>query len=186
MTIFGKLQSRRLKRCCTGQALLLLAFLSWQQLIFAATTIDASTYPRQHESSAGTALVHHPVITGWNDFRRLKGRMPIEIRTASGEEWIGSMMFEVDTEIHFGDRTVSLHNAQTSEWIFERGTPPANISALANAALKSGSDRVSLDYLLRALPADFEIPNAAKSLPQLNHEPPRIIISNQPRRLRSE
>ncbi len=164
--------------------LVLLFLLSGQlQSAPVTTAIDASTYPREFHTAAGTTRVHHPVITEWSDFRRLAGRMPLEIETAAGDIWIGSATFEVDTEIHFEHRTVSLHNAQLVGWSFDRGTPPAEVLALAREALDDGSDKVALDYLLRTLPPDFEIPDAAKISPQLNFTPPRIVISNRPMRL---
>jgi hypothetical protein len=151
--------------------------------LWAAGPIDASTYPREFRNSAGTVKVHHPVISDWRNFKSLLGRVPLEITGAAGDSWIGSLSFEVDTTVHFEDRIVSLHNPRPSRWDFDGGEPPGEIIDLARAAIQSGSDKVALDYLLRALPDDFRIPSAAKAPPQLNSSPPRIVISNRPMRL---
>jgi hypothetical protein len=66
---------------------------------------------------------------------------------------------------------------------FENGPAPDPVSALVREAMNSGLQQVSLDLLLQSLPADFRIPNAAKASPQLNFEPPRIVVSEKPTRL---
>lgn len=148
-----------------------------------AASIDASTYPRAYKGAAGEVKVHHPVISDWKNFKRLSGRMPVEISTSAGDQWIGSLAFEVDTVVHFDERLVSLHDARTLQWTFEGAEPSGEILDLARAALKGGSDKVALDYLLRALPEDFKIPRAARAPAQLNSAPPRIVVSNRPMRL---
>jgi len=153
------------------------------QPALAAAPIDASTYPREFHNASGRVMVHHPVIADWKDFTILSGRMPVEITTTAGDQWIGSLTFDVDTVVHFDDRLVSLRNASASRWIFDGEEPPREALELANAAVQGGSDKVALDYLLRALPDDFKIPGAAKVPPQLNSAPPRIVVSNRPMRL---
>jgi len=161
----------------------LLILLILFSLALAAAPTDASTYPREFHGAAGKVLVHHPVITDWKDFKSLQGRMPLEITTIQGDNWVGSLTFEVDTVVHFDERLVSLHNPRSSAVKFGQGEPPAEITELARAAVQGGSDKVALDYLLRALPEDFRIPSAAKAPPQLNFAPPRIVVSNRPMRL---
>jgi hypothetical protein len=167
-------------------ALLCLFFLVLPCQLWSASSaapIDASTYPREFRNAAGRVLVHHPVITDWNGFRRLSGRMPLEVTTAGGESWIGSLAFEADTVVHFDGRLVSLLDPRWSGGTFERGTPPPEVLGLAREAVQSGPDKMALDYLLRALPEDFVIPRGAKVPAQLNFAPPRIVVSNRPMRL---
>ncbi|MEE8340362.1 MAG: hypothetical protein V3R56_09475 [Xanthomonadales bacterium] len=142
--------------------------------------LDASSYPREFNNTAGKVLVHHPVIRNWRDFKILSGRVPLEVTLSGGGAWIGSLSFEVATAIHFDDRLVSLHNPRISDVKGDNGPPPAEVLDLVRKAMKSGAENVSLDYLLRVLPDDFQIPGAAKALPRLNFSPPRIVVSNSP------
>ncbi len=142
--------------------------------------LDASSYPRKFNSASGKVLVHHPVIRSWKDFKVLSGRTALEVTPAGSPAWIGSFSFEVDTAIHFDGRLVSLHNPRISDVKGDSGPPPARVLDLIHKAMKSGAENVSLDYLLRALPDDFQIPGAAKAPPRLNFSPPRIVISHHP------
>jgi len=166
---------------------------SWIALIFilagAAQTaragvIDATTYPRTISSTGGKVLIHHPVIESWEGFRTLAGKMPVEATLAgSTKSSVGSVSFEVDTVIHFGDRLVSLRDPRISGMSFEGGAPQGGVEKLVREAADSGAQNVALDFLLRSLPRDFQIPGAAKAGPQLNFKPPRIVISYRPTRL---
>lgn len=174
----------RLKTPCRRVPALLIPFiLLLTGPLQAAAPIDALTYPRIHRNPAGEVRVHHPDIVDWKDFQRLSGRMPVEITSAAGEQWMGSLYFEVDTVVHFDQRVVSLHDAKSLRWVFDGAEPPADMLELARAAMQGGSDKVALDYLLRALPEDFTIPGAARAPAQLNSDPPRIVVSNSPMRL---
>jgi hypothetical protein len=168
---------RRIPKLCG------LFLLVWISHVQAAGPIDASTYPRIYNGADGEVKVHHPVIADWKDFQRLSGRMPVEIGNSAGGRWIGSLSFEVDTVVHFDERVVSLHDAKPLQWTFDGANPPDGMLDLARAAFQGGSDKVALDYLLRALPEDFKIPSAARAPVQLNSAPPRIVVSNSPMRL---
>jgi len=142
--------------------------------------LDASSYPREFNNTAGKVLVHHPLIKGWKDFKVLSGRTPLEVTPAGGSAWIGSLSFEVDTAIHFDGRLVSLHNPRIADVKGDSGPPPAEVLDLVHNAMTSGAENISLDYLLRLLPDDFQIPGASKAPPRLNFSPPRIVVSNSP------
>jgi len=105
------------------------------------------------------------------------------VTPAGRSTWIGSLSFEVDTAIHFDDRLVSLRNPRISDVKGDRGPAPGEVLELVRAAMKSRAENVSLDYLLRVLPDDFQIPGEAKAPPRLNLSPPRIVVSNKPEEL---
>ena len=108
-------------------ALLILFLLVFASHLPAAAPIDASTYPRAFKGAAGEVKVHHPVISDWKNFKRLTGRMPVEISSSGGEQWIGSLFFEVDTVVHFDERLVSLHDVKASQWSFDGAEPSSRI-----------------------------------------------------------
>ena len=143
--------------------------------------IDATTYPRKINNSQGKVLVHHPVIADWRKFKSLSGWSPVEVTLAGSEQlWTGSVSFEVDTVIHRDKRLVALHNGRVLAVKFSGQQPPQAVTDLARNAVKSGAQSVVLDFLIRALPDDFQIPGAAQSPPQLNYSPPRIVVSDHP------
>ncbi len=120
--------------------------------------LEASSFPLEFNSMGGQVLVHHPVISNWKDFEVLSGRMPLEVTPAGSSAWFGSLSFEVDTVIHFSDRLVSLHHPQISDLKGDGGPPSDEVLRLVREAMKNGEENISLDYLLRALPDDFQIP----------------------------
>ena len=158
-------------------SLLVIPCRSW------SASLDASSYPREFNYTAGKVLVHHPVIGNWKSFRVLSGRTPLEVTPAGSSAWIGSLSFEVDTAVHFDDRLVSLHNPRIADVKGDSGPPPAEVLELIRKAMKRGAENVSLDYLLRVLPDDFQVPGASKAPHRLNFAPPRIVVSNSPAEL---
>jgi hypothetical protein len=143
--------------------------------------IDATTYPREISDSQGKVLVHHPVIADWRNFELLSGWAPVEVSlVGSKQRWTGSVSFEVHTVIHYDKRLVTLRNGRVLAVKFSGQQPPQAVTDLARNAVNRGAQSVVLDFLIRALPDDFQIPGAAQSPPQLNHSPPRIVVSNHP------
>jgi hypothetical protein len=146
--------------------------------------IDASTYPREVVTAAGTILLHHPVITDWKNFEVLSGYSPLEVRLAGNDKaWLGTAAFEVETVIHYDQRLVSLDNPRTLKIHFPEGAPKQQLMELTRAAQGSGAQSVVLDFLIRALPDDFKIPGQDRSGASLNFDPPRIIVTRRPTRL---
>lgn len=110
--------------------------------------LDASSYPREFNNTAGKVLVHHPVIRNWRDFKILSGRAPLEVTLAGGGAWIGSLSFEVATTIHFDDRLVSLHNPRISDVKGDNGPPPAEVLDLVRKAMKSGAENTPFQVIM--------------------------------------
>ena len=89
------------------------------------------------------------------------------------------MGFTADTVVDFSERKVVLKSLKPGK----------------SSGLSSTQDQLARDYLagirvgldlddvVRALPADFEIPQQASAGPQLNFSPPRIVVSSRPMRL---
>jgi hypothetical protein len=149
-----------------------------------AEAIDASTYPREVTTSAGTVLLHHPVISGWKNFELLSGHSPLEVKLAGSDQtWLGTVAFEVETKIHHDKRLVSLVNARLFDLRFPEAAPKAQLLDLVRAAEGSGPQSVVLDFLVRALPDNFRIPVQGEAAGRLNFDPPRIIVTHRPTRL---
>jgi hypothetical protein len=149
-----------------------------------ADSIDASTYPRTWTSTDGTVLIHHPVIDDWQAFETLAGRTPVEVTLAGADRtWVGSAAFEVGTEILGEHGLVRLIDPSVRDMRFEDGAPADRLAPLVRNALAAGADTVVLDFLVRALPEDFEAPGLVGPRPHLNFDPPRIVVANRPTRL---
>jgi hypothetical protein len=96
---------------------------------------------------------------------------------------VGSLFFEVDTRVLFEQRLVELSNPRIVDMKFSGEAPSEEMLDMVNAAMAMGKQAVVLDFLMLALPADFKVPGQATAAPQLNFQPPRIIVSNRPLQL---
>ena len=141
--------------------------------------VSAGSFPLKFNNADGKVLVQQPIISSWENFRVLTGTLPLEVTPAGRSAWLGSLSFEAETSVHFDGRRVSLHNLRLSDVGAESGPAAADVLQLVRKALSSGKKDVSLNYLLRALPDDFQIPGESKAPPRLNFSPPRIIVSNK-------
>jgi hypothetical protein len=151
--------------------------------LLADSVQSTPSYPREFNDTAGKVQISKPVISDWAELRKLTGTIPLQIDSSQGETWKGTVSFEVATRIHLDERQVSLNSMRLESWNFDRGALPSQLRGLATRALEAGEDRVSLDYVLRSLPVDFQVPGSEKAVPHLNPAPPRIVISNRPMRL---
>ena len=165
--------------------------LLWLGLVLAAPLFAVpadqeradSAYPREYRGSDGTVVLNQPVIRDWAGLRTLSGHIPLSIQTTAGDTWKGSVSFEVETRINLDERHVSLDHLQLDSWTFDQGTLPESLRGLVRDAFNEAAGHVSLDKVLRALPADFQIPGAENAPPRLNFDPPRIVVSDRPMRL---
>ncbi|MEJ2384085.1 MAG: hypothetical protein P8Y54_06760, partial [Xanthomonadales bacterium] len=154
------------RRLTSGIAALVLAMAA----LAPPVQSDDEAFPRSFESEGVTWVVRTPVVTDWAAFRSLHGLLPVE---SAGRAW--RLPFEAETAVDFAERRVRLHSVRFG---------PASGAPVDGLAKALGGDlAMDLDALIAALPPDFEIPAAAKAAPQLNFAPPRIIVSEQPRRL---
>jgi len=173
-------------RCRMGRGLLLLIGLLLAcppPSVLADSGSDQTVYPRDFQSTGGTVTVEQPVVEGWEELRTLQGRIPLTIRSIEGENWSGEVAFDVDTRINLDERLVRLEHLQLRSFDFDRGPLPPPLQELVAEALEAGTDQVSLDTVLRALPPDFKIPGSGDPAPRLNFAPPRIVVSERPMRL---
>ena len=169
--------------CCLAFCLVLYLFISMTVTV-AANPDSKALFPRSYSSSSGKVVIHGPSISAWDQFRQLSGSTRIEVTAAGGSQtWNGTVSFKADTVVNLELRQVALERRHISSMKFAGGAAPENIQALAREALSKGLQSVPLDHVLRSLPKDFNIPDQAKALPQLNFEPPRIVVSNKPTRL---
>lgn len=170
----------------------LVSFAMHGAVLFAAESLAPPSYPREVSLPGGKVVIHHPTVTDWRDFEVLSAWVPLEV-TPSGSSvtWIGSVLAEADTVTEFEQRVVALSNVRFVQARAESGLSAAALSLqqspaaqqLARDALAQGRQTVGLEFLLRALPADFEANRAARATPGLSFAPPRIIISNRPMQL---
>jgi len=146
------------------------------------------SYPRKVSLAGGSVTIHHPTVSDWQDFVVLSAWVPVEVQAAdSGEIWTGSVRIEADTAVRFEERIVSLSNLRMAEAKADVGLSADALalqqstaaSQLLAEALKKSRQSISLDYLLRALPADFAA-GLVKPTPGVNRQPPAIIISERP------
>ena len=151
--------------------------------IAAATSSDEAAYPRIYDSGSAKVRLDQPVIRDWAGLRTLTGAIPVTISRAGQTDWSGSVAFDVHTQIDLDNRMVNLDDLKLNAWQFDQGDLPAEMRSLVGDALEAGTDHVPLDNILRALPADFQIPGSDKPPPRLNLKPPRIVVSNKPMRL---
>ena len=146
--------------------------------------VEPADYPRIVELDGGTVIIHHPQLEDWQNFETLSGWIAIEVLEKGAEQaWIGSVLVEMQTEIDFDERLVVLHDAVVREQAIPNGEPSEQTRALVNNAVVRSPRSVLLDVLLRALPEDFEIPHQGVQIPELNFDPPRIVVSFKPLQL---
>jgi hypothetical protein len=169
--------------CRLAFCLLLYLVVSMTSAV-AANPDTKALFPRSYHSSSGKVLIHGPSISAWDQFRQLSASTRIEVTAAgSSQTWNGTVSFKADTVVDLESRQVTLERRHISAMKFAGGPAPENIQALAREALGNGLQSVPLDHVLRSLPKDFSIPDQAKAPPQLNFQPPRIVVSNKPTRL---
>ena len=154
------------------------------QEILTALPVQSADYPRLVEFTEGAVTIHHPVIEDWLDFESLTAWIAIEVLEDGAEQpWVGSVLVTAKTDIDFDERLVVLHDLKILERKFPDGEPGQLVKELVGKAVTRGPRSMLLDVFLRALPEDFEIPNQGSQIPQLNFEPPRIVVSTTPMQL---
>ncbi len=97
---------------------------------------SAPSYPREFNDTAGKVQISQPVISDWAELRKLAGTIPLQIDSAQGETWKGTVAFEVATRIHLDERQVSLNSMRLESWNFDRGALPSQLRGLATRALE--------------------------------------------------
>jgi len=146
------------------------------------------SYPKTVTLPAGVVTIQHPSVSDWRDFSVLSIWVPVDVKPkGSTETWTGSVLVEADTEVHFDERRVSLSNLRLAPGKagveLSSAAPSLQQSSeaekLLQEALKQARQSIALEYLLRALPADFA-DSLTKPGTGLNHTPPGIIISERP------
>lgn len=159
----------------------LLSVFSVQAQNEAPILVEFAEYPRIVELDGGTVTIHHPKIEDWQGFSTLSGWIAIEVlEKGADQKWIGSVRFEAQSDIDFDERLVVLHDGVIRERNFSQGEPTESMKALAEEAVTRGPRSIMLDVLLRSLPEDFEIPSQANNTPDINFNPPRIVVSTSP------
>ena len=138
-------------------------------------------YPRIEHFEQGSVQVDFPTLESWPDFRRLRAWLPVEVslRGASKPQ-IGSVYVQAVTDIDFDQRTVKISGLELLETKFSGGDDSAELTILTAQAFHGRERTVPLDVLLRLLPKDFEIPGQSGVAPQLNFDPPVILVSEKP------
>jgi hypothetical protein len=146
-----------------------------------ADTVD---YPQRISLPDGEVSIQEPVISDWKRFRQLIGKFPVEV-TLQGQEspLRGEALFEADSIVHFKGRRVVLDNLRVTSMQAKGGKPAADVEILIRTAVADVSRDIGLDQILKSLPPDFRIPFEARARPQLNFDPPRIVVSRHPTRL---
>lgn len=144
---------------------------------------QAASYPKNYQDEVGVAEIHHPLIQDWQDFRTVTGQVLLLVTPAGQAQWSVTANFSVDTVVNLDSRTVELNDASITRLSIVGDNAPPEAETLARNALRSGAGAVPLDFLLRSLPADFEVPKPIHQAAGLNMSPPRIEIFEQPRRL---
>jgi len=146
-------------------------------------------YPRTLDLPGGTVVVHHPTVSDWKDFNVLSAWVPVEISPkGSSTPWSGSVMVQAVSEIRFEERVVQLSGLRPVKAVADESMPEAEQSLksspgaypLLQDALKQAQHTLSLEYLLRALPADFADSLPKPSLPPGANKAPDIMLSEQP------
>lgn len=160
---------------CTAGILLVFTGLS---LTAAANSAVQGSFPLKQTSENGSVTIQPPVIHDWRDLSRLIGSFPYTIASAEKVTDSGNLRFEADSVVDFKTRLVTLENLAPAG-----GDPGNERWRMLQPALARQPLRLGLDTLLQSLPADFEAPPQPSVGPQLNFQPPRIVVSTGPMRL---
>lgn len=151
-----------------------------------ARNVGLPDYPRIEHFENGNVKVDFPTLDSWPDFRRLKAWLPVEVSLKGVENpLVGSVYVQADTDIDFAQRTVDITNLKILNSKFSNSDRMEALQPLLEQAFQGRERTVALDVLLRLLPDDFEIPGPRVDSPQLNFEPPAILVSEKPLRLLS-
>ncbi len=146
--------------------------------------VQPAEWPRVVQAQGGSVTVHHPQIEDWENFEKLSGWLPLEVLPEGAEQaWVGSLLVAAQTDVDFDERLVILHDWEIRDRKFPDGEPGAEVKALVDRAISRRPRALLLDVLLRSLPGDFEIPGLDRPTPELNLEPPRIVVSTEPLQL---
>jgi hypothetical protein len=164
------------------------AWLGSVLLLALAASSQAATeragWPLIAGESGARVVLKRPGIDGWTDFRTLFGRLSFELLSSGGEPGVsGRAGFEADTVVHFEDRTVRTRNLRLPTLRFDSDSVEPAWNQRVHRAIAEALAVIEMDTLLKDLPADFRVPEAAAAPPQLNFEPPRIVVSERPARL---
>jgi hypothetical protein len=150
----------------------------------AATEITELEYPRTIAVDDARLTIHHPVIDHWEDFRVVEGWIPIEVRLPDAKtQWVGAVRARANTRVDLARRVVALSGQQVLETRFSAPGAPEEALRLARHAVSNHPHTIVLDALLHALASDFQVPAQGGDPAQLNHQPPRIVVAQQPTQL---
>lgn len=146
--------------------------------------VDASTYPRVAALPDGRVEIHHPTILDWAGFRVLTGRAAVVVETGSeARRRVGSLSFAAATTVHFSQRLVEVSDVKLTALSFEGQAVAEPLAEQVRAAVARDDQWITLDFLLRSLPADFQPPGQSLATPQLRFDPPRVVVSERSMRL---
>ena len=143
-----------------------------------AKTPDKASFPLQIQADGTAITLQEPLISNWKDLRSLGGVLPWSANPVDGASTSGKASFEANTVVDFETRLVELHDVRLTGSEPRGAYRQALVSALGKGRLK-----LPLDSVLRSLPDDFQLPQQAVVGPQLNFQPPRIVVSDRPTRL---
>jgi hypothetical protein len=164
----------------------LIVITALQSSSFAADSVDELDYPRIEHFEQGSVTVDFPSIDSWKDFLFLEAWLPVEVRLKSdGKSRVGAVKVQAVTDIDFDQRTVRVSGPSLLETKFSDADTSDEVTGLAAMAFMGGARTVPLDVLLRLLPEDFLVPELPGGIPELNFEPPAIVVSETPLKLLS-
>lgn len=151
-----------------------------------ADPVDELDYPRIEHFEQGSVTVDFPSIESWKDFLFLEAWLPVEVRLQSdNKSRVGAVKVQAITDIDFEQRTVRISGPSLLEIKFTDADTSDEVTGLAAMAFKGSGRTVPLDVLLRLLPEDFQVPEQPGGIPELNFEPPVIMVSESPLKLLS-
>ncbi len=149
-----------------------------------AQEVDELEYPREVRVGGNTLQIHHPVIDTWDRFKVVEGWIPIEVVLAGTDtRYVGAVRARANTQVDLARRLVTLSEQEILQVRFSNTDVPEEAEAMARNAIAERTHTVVLDGVLRALARDFTVPAQAKTPGILNHQPPRIVVTEQPTQL---
>ena len=145
-----------------------------------ALDVAPPTYPKLITQPEGSIKIHMPQVETWKQYETITASVAMEVTLANSEKtWIGSLVFEADSDIDFDERLVVIHDARIIKHSFQDEIePPQAVKDLALKAFTKKARSVPLDVVLRALPDNFKPENLhPRRPPNINTKPPAIFVA---------
>ncbi|MGA8407976.1 MAG: hypothetical protein WB680_12425 [Candidatus Acidiferrales bacterium] len=134
-------------------------------------------WPRQITKQGSTLVYYQPQVESWTNYQALDWRMAIVVTPAGGKEVVGAVAMHGWTSVNAETQMVLISDLQVKHTYFPSLDPAAaaSMDQLVRTFVPP-TVWITMQRLVACVPKPATAPQGV----QLNNDPPRIFVSNQP------